>query len=215
MTTRSIVLFFKPPFPGKVKTRLAADIGAHRAASLYRGLLFDINNELLRTGIRIAPYSASDGPVSPQDLPFSHWRYQHGANLGERMAHALHGELENGNEQVVLIGSDIPDLTSSYIDRAFVLLDSHDMVLGPTHDGGYCLIGFSRHSFTPACFDHIPWSTGKVLSETRRRARSLGIDIIELSERRDLDTLDDLDYFKAVPCLKRTNPLFYAALHRT
>ena len=89
-----------------------------------------------------------------------------------------------------MIGSDCPQLTASNIQQAFDQLDREPVVLGPTDDGGYYLIGMRDECY--GVFEDIEWSTERVLSQTRERLESLGIGWTELDQKSDIDTLKDL-----------------------
>ena len=108
------------------------------------------------------------------------------------MAAAFNTLFAEGAQQVVLIGSDIPGIDHSYLQRAFQLLACHDLVIGPALDGGYCLIGFTCQGFTPAVFSSISWSTEQVLDQSLARATNAGLSVGLLPVLRDIDTLEDL-----------------------
>lgn len=104
-------------------------------------------------------------------------------DLGGRMLAAIDGP-------TVIVGTDCPALSAADIDAAFAGLDEADVVLGPSEDGGYYLIGMTHAQ--PVLFGDMPWSTREVLPETRRRCEAAGLRRLELRELRDLDDLDDL-----------------------
>lgn len=195
MTTgRAVVLFVKAPIPGRVKTRLARDIGDQAACSIYQKLTEQALQQVLVSGFPLALFFAGN----EEELPAG-WKQQarylvqqQGADLGERMAHAFRKLFTDGEAQVVLIGSDIPGLDAAYLQQAFRLLASHDLVIGPTEDGGYCLIGFNCDSFADSVFQQIPWSTDQVVRQTLMRCEQDGLKPVLLDMLRDIDTLDDL-----------------------
>lgn len=189
-----IILFVKPPIPGKVKTRLAKDIGNDAACAIYLRLANHTIHEVQASGIPLALFF--DG-VNPAELP-DNWRQaagtcysQQGDDLGERMANAFQQLFAEGVEQVILIGSDIPELDATYLNHAFDLLASNGLVIGPAIDGGYCLIGFNRNDFTASVFHNIPWSTANVLEETLKKADKAGLSYSLLQPLRDIDTIED------------------------
>ncbi|MGZ8992721.1 MAG: TIGR04282 family arsenosugar biosynthesis glycosyltransferase, partial [Burkholderiaceae bacterium] len=115
---------------------------------------------------------------------------QAGATLGERLNDTL-ARLLSRFSPVVVIGSDGPDLPAAFLTRAFDLLrDGNDLVLGPANDGGYYLIGMK--SMQPILFERIDWSTKAVAQQTRERANEAGLNLVELPEWHDLDTVADL-----------------------
>jgi rSAM/selenodomain-associated transferase 1 len=120
---------------------------------------------------------------------------QLGDDLGQRMNHALTNALSKGYRYAIVIGTDIPTLSPPTYKNALSLLQTHDIVLGPTHDGGYYLIGVKQP--TPELFVDIPWSTGQVCTLTQTKAQSLGRTVGLLDAERDIDTFDDLQTFVA------------------
>lgn len=203
-TGSCIVLFVKPPVPGKVKTRLARDIGIEAACALYRTLADRAVAAAVATGLTL--YLCHDGDDTTL-LPHN-WKaaantciLQHGDDLGERITNAFRTLFSDGHDQMVLIGSDIPGLDSNYLCDAFNLLKSNDLVIGPAVDGGYCLIGFHASTFTPALFQQIPWSSDQVLTLTLANAEAAGLSTALLPPLRDIDTLTDLHAcFEMLPC---------------
>jgi rSAM/selenodomain-associated transferase 1 len=99
-------------------------------------------------------------------------------------------KLFKNHQSVVLIGCDLPDLTSALIAKAFDALQNNDLVIGPSCDGGYYLIGLNKS--TPDLFEEISWSTEKVLKQTLERAERLLLKVQLLDQLRDIDTLEDL-----------------------
>lgn len=189
MRARHLVVFAKPPRLGRVKTRLAADIGAINAWRFYRITL----NRLLRTLGWSTPWQCwlalppeRGGPYRPHlPLPVVGWQLisQGDGDLGARMGRTMH-RMPPG--PVVIIGSDIPGIRTDHICRAFGALNENDLVFGPAFDGGYWLVGARRCPRIPATlFADVRWSTSSALADTRRNARGLKIA--------DLDVLEDVD----------------------
>jgi rSAM/selenodomain-associated transferase 2/rSAM/selenodomain-associated transferase 1 len=114
---------------------------------------------------------------------------QAGGNLGSRMQNALQAALDRGNRPAVLVGTDIPAMTAAHIKAAFQALNRHDLVLGPSHDGGYCLIGMNRPLNV---FQGISWSRPDVLARTLAEARRQGLTVAQLKPVNDIDTEADL-----------------------
>jgi rSAM/selenodomain-associated transferase 1 len=173
MTTdpdKKCVLFFvKSPTAGRVKTRLARELGPANATGLYKSFVLDILTVLtgLDTNLKICfdPPEAQDTLSDWLGNGFSYLP-QKGRDLGARMKNAFKQAFADGFDQVVLVGSDIPDLPADFIRQAFATLDTHDAVIGPSSDGGYYLIGFSKETFLPRALDGITWSTESVLKQT-------------------------------------------------
>jgi len=193
--TRSLLVFAKEPVPGNVKTRLIPAIGENSATKLYEKLLYQTLNacsKLLSVNI-ILCCSRSDANNTRCQYYADYFtvvlRSQVGQDLGERMHYALNEALFE-SEQVILIGTDCPEYSAAYLEKAFTLLDNHDVVLGPAADGGYVLIGMKQPH--QELFQEIPWSTAKVLPLTRQRLTSLGLSWAELETLNDIDEPSDL-----------------------
>lgn len=191
----AVALFVKLPVPGKVKTRLATEIGAEKACLIYHQLASTAIQQAVISGYPLVLFF--DG-VDPDGLP-EDWRClandclpQQGSDLGERMSAAFNRLFAEGNQQVVLIGSDIPGLDADYLKTAFNALQQHDVVIGPAEDGGYCLIGFHSSTFSPQLFRGILWSTEFVFEQTCHACTQLNLDVFSLPALRDIDTVDDL-----------------------
>jgi len=112
--------------------------------------------------------------------------------LGTRMHNAFTVCFAEGFRSVVLIGSDSPDLPREIINEAFESLKSCHAVIGPTYDGGYYLIGFSKDSLSEIFFENMAWSTDSVYAETIRRFDQEGLSFHVLPPWRDIDTVDDV-----------------------
>ena len=118
---------------------------------------------------------------------------QEGEDLGARMSGAMQKAFSLGHRRVILIGTDLPNLTRRHLSDAVHDLGSHDLVLGPTLDGGYYLIALSRP--VPELFSGLTWSTTTVLEETKKKAASLELSVAFLPLLRDLDDLEDMQAF--------------------
>lgn len=114
-------------------------------------------------------------------------------DLGKRIQSAFEEQFAKGYEKIVLIGSDTPHISQTLINESFSKLESSDVVLGPSRDGGYYLIGFNKSSFCTEAFEDITWSTDKVLAQTIHRLHTKRVEL--LPELNDIDILDDLKDF--------------------
>jgi hypothetical protein len=196
MSDRSaVLLFIKSPEKGKVKSRLAKAIGEDAALDIYKCLVcYTLEN--LKAGkylFRLCFYPPDSGAIIKNWLGNTYnYAPQHGRDLGERMKSAFVQAFSDGSEKVLLIGSDIPDLSVSLVDEAFKALDTSDAVIGPAHDGGYYLIGFNRVSFLPDIFQWIAWSTDSVFYQTMKVFEKSGLNVHFLKVLMDVDTFDDL-----------------------
>lgn len=194
MTTRRLIVFAREPQPGRVKTRLARDIGDSRAAQLYAAMLDDVlaTAAALR-GFRTMIFWATENGKPPEhyrDMPCEHF-VQTGSDLGERMINAFSTAFSGETGSCCIIGSDSPDLPPEYLCQAFDLLEQgSEAVFGPADDGGYYLAGMRR--LIPELFSGIEWGAATVLDESCRRAREQGVKTAFLPGWYDIDTLADL-----------------------
>lgn len=186
----ALAVFARPPRPGQVKTRLIPDIGADRAAGVYRYCLRHALEVATQSGLDYHVYlteTCDDRLLS--DHPC---RLQTGANLGDRMHNALR-EMLGHDESAIIIGSDCLDIEADHLERAARALDTRDLVLLPACDGGYALIGSRRANET--LFRGVDWSTSRVLRQTLDNASTLGWRTRQLETVRDIDTLQDMNHY--------------------
>jgi hypothetical protein len=189
-----LIVFVKEPRPGIVKTRLLPALDPESAAELYRALA---EEEIRQTAPRGGEYTRLffyAPPGSPEAmsawLPGETFVVQQGADLGARMAAAFAEAFRRGARRAAIIGTDVPWLTRGRVEEALAALDDHDVVLGPTADGGYYLLALDRPR--PEVFRGIVWSTPSVLASTVERAAALGLRVRLLGELPDIDTIEDL-----------------------
>ena len=198
----ALAVFCKTPELGLVKTRLAASVGNQKALEIYLDLLkitdgetkpFSSSRYVFLTSALEDSLEKMRSTLQQQDLftdPETSFIAQQGEDLGERMNLAFRNLFQN-HESAVLIGCDLPELTSTLITQAFQALQNNDLVLGPSNDGGYYLIGLKKEA--PDLFKEISWSTEKVLKHTLERAERLSLKVQLLDRLRDIDTLEDLN----------------------
>lgn len=187
---KRLAIFARPPEVGQVKTRLSPALPPALAAGLYAALLADT--------LEVGRASSADErslwwasePLPDGPPPGFEVRAQAGADLGERLANAADALLSAPGDRVVLVGSDLPALRAAHLDEAFATLESNDLVLGPTTDGGYWLVGLSRRA--REVFEGIAWSTDGVFTQTLSAAARLGLRVHALALHEDLDTPHDL-----------------------
>ncbi len=185
----------KAPRPGAVKTRLTPPLPPDRAASLAAAFAQDVvaNARLVCDRVLVA-YAPADGlaTLAPLLPEATLWAEQQGADLGARMDNAMAYAEAQGFGPLVVIGTDSPTLPPSYLQRAFdaLLSGSADMVIGPTDDGGYYLVGARRR--TPGLFAGVAWSTPSACAQTVANAQRLGLRSLRLSSWYDIDTFNDL-----------------------
>lgn len=191
-------IFGKKPEPGRVKTRLAAGLGAGFAAEAHAAMLFDALDAwssgatLAPGGRRVLVFDPPDaGPWFDERTPAAFaLQPQSPGDLGRRMHEFFAGEFDDGASMVVLLGSDSPTLDPSHVVSAFLCLQQgRDVVLGPSTDGGYYLVG--ARPPVPPIFDGIAWSTPNVLGQTIARLGEAGRSLAVLPPWYDIDTPDD------------------------
>jgi len=209
-------MFTKYPVPGMVKTRLAATIGPEHAAGLQAAFIRDELDMLKALGV---PVTLCCDPLVPltqyralfgRDLSCT---VQHGADLGERMLHALHTALDDNPDGVVLIGSDLPDLPARQMRQAFAALETAPLCLGPAPDGGFHLLGLSRH-LPPDIFAAVDWGSGQVLSQTLANCRAKGLSPRLLAPWPDVDTQADLFDYARRNKKNLTHCMNYIRIHK-
>ena len=202
---QSLIIFAKLPRPGEVKTRLGHGLGMHEASAVYERLAqqtFSLGDQLLSQGLRV--YLFYDPRATEQEMrswighPFE-FAQQVGETLGERMRAAFEKTFADGSGRTVIVGTDIPDLTVDVIVRAFNLLSAHNVVLGPSSDGGYYLLGMTR--LVNELFEGLAWSTSAVYQETLDRIAALDLSHAVLGELADIDTEEDYKRY-----LERVSP---------
>ena len=193
MAGDALVVFAREPVPGRVKTRLAKEIGAESSARVYQDLLrltLDVARSSDATRFLCLPegdrLDVADGAFTV--------RPQVGADLGDRMNAAFCDRFAEGFGRVLLIGSDCPTLSPAILGRAYAALDQSQTVFGPARDGGYYLVG----QVPPArdLFSGIPWSSPQVWELTRSRLMNRGWSFATLEVLEDIDDLDSLHRYQ-------------------
>lgn len=194
LKVRALGIFAKAPIPGRVKTRLAEEVGASTAAEVYWQLGRRVVAAAAGSGHHTTVWFTPQGEgafvrewldgIGPVEL-----RPQAGGSLGVRLASAFARHFAEGAERAVIIGTDCPGIDRRLITAAFRALGSFDVVLGPAVDGGYYLLGLREPQ--PALFRGIAWSTGAVAAQTRARAAELGLACHLLRPLRDVDRARD------------------------
>jgi len=190
---RACVVVAKAPQAGYAKTRLVPPLSPEGAARLYAGFLLDAADVALalaweRVSV-IHPVGSRDALAAllPDGLELVE---QPARGLQAALSHAFESHLALGFDRVVLIGSDNPTLTCEPIVKACHALDRADVVIGPSVDGGYYLLGMKR--LHPELFQGIEWSTPRVCAQTVAAARRAGLDVARVAEWFDVDEAADL-----------------------
>ena len=191
----AFVIMAKRPAVGRTKTRLIPPLTPREAATLYEALLRDTialvaGLEHTQPAIAVTPPEATADfrRISPSGtllVPVA------GQNIGDCLSQVLAQLLSRGHRGVFAVNSDGPSLPSVYLQGAIALLADVDVVLGPSEDGGYYLIGL-KHPH-PGLFSGVEWSTERVTVQTLERAESLGLLVAQLPPWYDVDTAADLE----------------------
>jgi len=199
-----VALFAKAPQAGSVKTRLIPTLGAQGAAALHANLVVQALAVARAADVGRVELWCTPGPRDFfERLAVEHGvelRTQSPGDLGQRMCEAVRDTLSHACAAIV-IGSDCPARTPQDIrEAARALTQSVEVVLGPVEDGGYHLIGMRR--LQTQLFERIDWGSDRVLQQTRRRLRALGLRCEELPVRWDVDRPDDVGRLLADPALR-------------
>ena len=188
-TQKALIIFTRNPELGKVKTRLATTIGDAAALEVYQKLLehtVDITQPLKVD--KFVFYSEQIQENDHWDTTIYYKELQKGTNLGERMHHAFELLFKKGYRQIIIVGSDIFELTTKNIQEAFTGLDTANFVVGPALDGGYYLLGMN--TLNKSLFKHKKWGTSTVLKATLKNLAHEKVAL--LATKNDIDTYDDL-----------------------
>ncbi|MCP4541221.1 MAG: glycosyltransferase [Chloroflexi bacterium] len=199
MTEPVLVIMAKRPAVGQTKTRLCPPLTLDQAAALYEALLQDTIElvaglDSVQLAIAVTPPEAVDSfrRISPPGtilLPVA------GKDIGDCLNQVLNCLLASGHSQAIALNSDGPTLPPTCMQQAVAQLDDADVVLGPSEDGGYYLIGLKQPQ--PELFQGIEWSTERVTAQTLDRAKALGLNVALLPSWYDVDTATDLDRLRA------------------
>lgn len=203
MNKELVIVFVKNIKLGKVKTRLAKTIGNQGAFEVYSALVKVTENATKKLSADVHIYF-SDAIVETK-WQHCHKSVQRGKDLGERMKNAFKNGFESGYERIVLIGSDLPDISENHINSGLEKLKDKEVVFGPAEDGGYYLIGLNKlHNFI---FENKPWSESHLLKETLAELDSENIKFATLDTLNDIDTFEDLkasEFYKSNLKLQQT-----------
>lgn len=194
MNRPAVVVFARSPERGRVKTRLAKDVGLDRALDLHLWSGARVVRAITATPrawdvhVTFTPAGACEAVTAwlpPVDDLFA----QPDGDLGERIQHAVTRTFARGHSAALLVGTDCIAVTAERVREALGALATHDAVLGAASDGGYYLFGMNRPLDV---FHDIAWSTDTVADATRARLRDVGARWAELPVETDVDTVGDL-----------------------
>nr|WP_299072815.1 TIGR04282 family arsenosugar biosynthesis glycosyltransferase [uncultured Allomuricauda sp.] len=195
-----LIIFTRNPELGKCKTRLASKIGDEAALKIYIFLLKHTVSITQNLNVQKRLYYSEE--VWDTDIwgnTIYQKKLQKGGDLGLRMLDAFQDGFKSGYEKIIIIGSDMYDLSQRDLETAFLKLDNHDYVLGPAEDGGYYLLGMT--SLKEELFQDKLWGTEAVLPSTLDNLK--GENLFELPLKNDIDHYEDIKEIKAFsPYLK-------------
>jgi rSAM/selenodomain-associated transferase 1 len=190
----TVLVFAKPPIPGRVKTRLVPPLSPAEAARLAGAFLLDLTAALaelpgahLEIALPAPGAPAAGADWLPAGIPVVS---QVEGDLGERLSRATAAAFERRDGPVAAVGADHPSLPARLVSAALAEARGGRVGLVPTDDGGYAALALPRPM--PGLFRDVPWSTGEVAAATRRNARALGVALVELGSWYDVDEIADL-----------------------
>jgi len=189
-----LLIFTRNPELGKAKTRLAKTMGDETALEIYKFLLektCNVATEVLSDRAVYYSVEIRENDMWNRNLFQKH--LQVGEDLGIRMKNAFKNGFEAGYEKVMIIGSDLYDLTSSTVEKAFQELNTSDVVIGPAEDGGYYLLGMN--SLEKNIFKNKEWGTSSVRKDTLNDLKDKKIRILEMLN--DVDVFEDIEHHPA------------------
>jgi rSAM/selenodomain-associated transferase 1 len=205
----------RAPRIGEAKTRLGAVVGHECAIALYQAFLRDLSAQFAQAPFRVGWYITPE-EAWPEFVPYVNGQGaiarvlgQGPGNWAERQSNLFRHAASRGEDRVVLIGSDAPQLGTQVVLEAFGHLDRADIVLGPVRDGGYGLIGM-RHWHD--VLHQVPMSTNTVLEDVIARARAAGLSVALVPETFDVDEATDLDELRQHLARTDSLPATFAAM---
>ena len=194
MPKNLLLVFTRNPELGKVKTRLAKTVGDKTALEVYTFLLERTRDIAAKvTADKAVYYSVKIRENDIWDATIFQKYLQVGEDLGIRMLHAFKNGFETGYEKVLIIGSDLYDLTAETIENAFIALENNEVVIGPAEDGGYYLLGMN--SLEEKVFKNKDWGTETVRKDTLEDLKDKKVFL--LGELNDVDVFEDIEHHPA------------------
>lgn len=199
MNNTAYILFTRIPVPGRVKTRLLPRLSGEDCAALQKAMTLDTAHALAELPGDLFVFHSDEGPLAMLDgLPKQARFYpQSGTDLGQRMYHALETVLGQRYKSCLLLGSDLPLLMAREVAEAGRALEKSDIVLCPSLDGGYWLVGM--HALSRPIFEGQKYGTGSVLNDAIACCTAHGLKVGFGPTRRDLDTPEDLNELLSIP----------------
>ena len=194
MPKNLLLVFTRNPELGKVKTRLAKTVGNATALKIYIFLLERTRDIAIKVSAdKAVYYSVKVRENDIWDASIFQKHQQVGEDLGIRMLHAFKNGFKAGYEKVIIIGSDLYDLTSETIENAIIALENNEVVIGPAEDGGYYLLGMN--SLEEKIFKNKDWGTETVRKDTLEDLKDKKVFL--LGELNDVDVFEDIEHHPA------------------
>jgi len=194
MPKNLLLVFTRNPELGKVKTRLAKTVGNATALKIYTFLLKRTRDIAIKVSAdKAVYYSVKVRENDIWDASIFQKHQQVGEDLGIRMLHAFKNGFKAGYEKVMIIGSDLYDLTSETIENAIIALENNEVVIGPAEDGGYYLLGMN--SLEEKIFKNKDWGTETVRKDTLKDLKDKKVFL--LGELNDVDIFEDIEHHPA------------------
>lgn len=206
MNRAILCIFAKPPVPGKVKTRLIPYVTARQAADMAEAFLEDVASTCSKISqVQTVIATVGDWPAKvrrPKNLEI--WQ-QEGEDLGQRMASIFLRGLQRA-PMVLAIGADVPLISPEILEDGLKKLKQNDALIGPSGDGGYYMLGFTR--FQPGLLDGLPWSEPRTRQATQERLTAHGYRFTHTDTLFDVDTPEDLERLEQEGCFEATRRAF-------
>jgi rSAM/selenodomain-associated transferase 1 len=188
MSKELLIVFVKNIKLGKVKTRLAKSIGNEGAFEVYKHLV-EITEKATQK-VKHEKHIYFSDVIIDEKWPNTPKFIQKGADLGEKMQNAFEKGFSDGYKKIILIGSDLPDISATIIQKGFDQLNNSEIVFGPAEDGGYYLVGMNK--MYKSIFENKKWSTKELLKTTLLELDKNKTKVSLLHKLNDIDNLDDL-----------------------
>lgn len=192
---KHLIIFIKNPELGKAKTRIAQTTGDARALEIYKELLEHTRHITSQVDCHRHLFYSSfiDGQDDWSSEQFNK-KLQINGGLGDKIQHAF-SQVGSADSRLIIIGSDCGELNAEIITQAFDALSDHQVVLGPTFDGGYYLLGLQNPNLD--LFSGIEWSTDSVYPQTIEKVKAQNLSYFELPRLHDIDFEEDYLAWKA------------------
>lgn len=189
MNKKLLLIFTRNPELGKAKTRLAKTVGDETALEIYKFLLQKTRDISSKVNVdKAVYYSVKIRENDIWDASIYQKHQQFGEDLGLRMLNAFKNGFDAGYQKVMIIGSDLYDLSAKNIEKAFAELDSNDVVIGPAEDGGYYLLGMN--TMQENVFKNKEWGTETVRKDTLTDLKDKKVKLLEF--KNDIDIYEDI-----------------------